>query len=247
MSVLPVPDLLTMRRILCVQPHPDDGDIGCGGTLARLTEAGAEVIYLTVTDGAAGTDDPYMEALTLRTLRRIEQEDALKTLGIATTKLVWFDEQDGYLKDTFALRDRIILEIRSLRPDCVLTVDPWLPYEAHNDHRVAGLATAQAVFFANTPKIASWSGFSPHPVPAIGFYFTHRPNTFIDVSPYWTRKMSAIQCHKSQFSQQMWSQYEAFFAAQARQWAKGRGYAQAEAFKVLTPQHLHCFPDTEQI
>jgi LmbE family N-acetylglucosaminyl deacetylase len=49
-SVIPTPDIFQAKKILCVQPHYDDNDIGAGGTLAKLHEAGAEIIYLTVTD-----------------------------------------------------------------------------------------------------------------------------------------------------------------------------------------------------
>ncbi|MCC6956023.1 MAG: PIG-L family deacetylase, partial [Anaerolineales bacterium] len=53
-TLLPIPDLFSARRVLCVQPHYDDNDIAAGGTIARLKSAGAEVVYLTVTDDLMG-------------------------------------------------------------------------------------------------------------------------------------------------------------------------------------------------
>ncbi len=55
--LIPIPDLLRAQRLLCVQPHYDDNDIGAGGTIARLALAGAEVHYLTVTDDLVGVLD----------------------------------------------------------------------------------------------------------------------------------------------------------------------------------------------
>lgn len=242
-TFLPIPDLLQMRHILCIQPHPDDGEIGCGGTVARLARAGAEVTYLTVTDGAAGSPDADVEAHILQRQRREEQQTALAHLGV-DARLVWLDEPDGYVSVTHRLRDRLVEEVRRIQPDCVLTVDPWLPYEVHGDHHSVGLLAAQAAMFASYPRIAP-CGFAPHAVRAIGFFFTHRPNTIVDVSDFWQSKLEAIRCHRSQFDPQSWPQYEAFFGAQAQHWGQDKGYAFAEAFKVLTPMHLHCLPFTE--
>ncbi|WP_287128567.1 PIG-L deacetylase family protein [Candidatus Cyanaurora vandensis] len=237
-----IPDLLESRRVLCIQPHPDDADIGAGGTLARLVERGAEVIYLTVTDGTAGSDDPDQDPNQLKLLRRGEQQKALDVLGVPA-ELVWLDYQDGYLSPSLTLRDTLINYIRQYQPDLVLTVDPWLPYEAHNDHPVTGLMAAQAVMFASTPRIAP-SSLPPHRVCAIGFFFSARPNTTVDVSTVWEQKLQAIQCHHSQFGSQ-WAEYKDFFDTQARSWGGPQGYARAEVFKVLTPLHLHCFPNAE--
>lgn len=238
--MLLIPDLLNLRRILCIQPHPDDMDIGAGGTLARLSQAGAQIIYLTLTDGCAGGLDPDQPGLALQIQRQQEQALALKTLGI-TADLHWWDQPDGYLVSDLRLRDRLVRLIREIQPDGVLTVDPWLTYEAHNDHQVTGMLTAQAVFFANNARILP--DFPPHAVRALGFFFSQCPNTYVDVSPLWERKMTALQCHQSQFSSAQWPQYAAFFTAQAQAWGAPLGYAYAEAFKVLPPLHLHCFPN----
>ncbi|MEM1853395.1 MAG: PIG-L family deacetylase, partial [Thermofilaceae archaeon] len=44
-----------VRRVLCVQPHPDDTDIAAGGLVAKLASRGVEVAYVTLTDGGLGT------------------------------------------------------------------------------------------------------------------------------------------------------------------------------------------------
>ena len=58
------------RRVLCVQPHYDDNDLGIGGTVAALADAGAEVHYLTATDDLVGVLDPDLpDAEATRRLR----------------------------------------------------------------------------------------------------------------------------------------------------------------------------------
>ena len=61
-SILPVPDIFTAKKVLCIQPHYDDNDIGAGGTYARLVRDGAELIYLTVTDDLMGVVDVTLPA-----------------------------------------------------------------------------------------------------------------------------------------------------------------------------------------
>ena len=50
-----------VERVLVVAPHPDDAEIGCGGTVARLTQDGVEVYYLIATNGDKGTEDPTLD------------------------------------------------------------------------------------------------------------------------------------------------------------------------------------------
>src|SRR5690606_2889426 len=114
LQMMPVPELLNMRRILCVQPHPDDMEVAAGGTIARLVRSGAVVIYVTVTDGGLGSSDPRDKRQAVRERRRREQEAAARILGVA--KLRWLDFPDGgqYAEDE--VRARILAEIRRFQP-----------------------------------------------------------------------------------------------------------------------------------
>ena len=53
-DLIPVPNILAMRRALAFSPHPDDSEVGAGATLARLIEQGTEVHWVVATDGAVG-------------------------------------------------------------------------------------------------------------------------------------------------------------------------------------------------
>ena len=80
---------------------------------------------------------------------------------------------------------------------------------------------------------------------AVFFYFTQNPNTFIDTTEYFQKKMEAISLHRSQMSPEMVQLYTGYFA-----W---RGRTQSgverimEAVKALAPLHLHCIPEALNI
>jgi LmbE family N-acetylglucosaminyl deacetylase len=228
------------KHILCIQPHPDDMDISCGGTLAALADHGAHITYLTVTDGSAGTPVRMQEA-ELAAIRRQEQIAAGAHIGVRDYR--WLDYSDAQWLPEAALQADLIRAIRETRPDTVFTIDPWLPYESHPAHRTVGLCAAAAVLFAGMPNISPdqlEDGLSPHNVQQIAFAFTAAPNTQFDVSATWARKLSAIRAHQSQFPDNVWPVYEHVLTAKGREFGAQSGCAFAEALKVLAPFHLHC-------
>ncbi|MGE5591370.1 MAG: PIG-L deacetylase family protein [Bacillota bacterium] len=241
-DILPVPNLLEARNVLCFQPHPDDLDIAAGGTLFRLTDAGARVTLVTMTDGSKGTSDPNQEPRTLAESRRAEQTAATQATGVQN--LVWLPYVDGELPETDAVRDQIISLIRRIRPDLVLTIDPDIPYEAHPDHLRTGRMVLAAALFAPLPRFAF--GSEPHEVPAVALAQTHRPNTYVDVTAVFDRKLSAVAAHRSQFPPEQLQRFSAYLHVRCADYGKKIGAQYAEAFKVLTPTHLHYNPDAEE-
>ncbi|MEM0318335.1 MAG: PIG-L deacetylase family protein, partial [Candidatus Nezhaarchaeales archaeon] len=99
------------RRVLCIQPHPDDCEYGAGATLAELADAGIEITYLTLTDGSKGTLDPSMDPRVLAQIRRLEQERAAQVVGVK--KLLWLDYLDGELPYSAEVRSKLIEAIRA--------------------------------------------------------------------------------------------------------------------------------------
>jgi len=255
-DLIPIPDLDSAREVLCIQPHPDDLEIAAGGTIARLVKAGARVTYVTVTDGGFGSPDPTMTRQKLASIRRLEQEKAASELGV--TDLIWLNYPDAIPLPPLELRQKLIAIIHEKRPQAVLLPDPWLPYEAHPDHRGVGLAAVEAVIFSTFPAESPTGGKAPgYDVPMAAFYFTARPNTWLDIDGTWDRKMAAIRAHESQFPEHILAMFSFYFEAKARENAEaarkaaaqaGRPEPQmekAEAFKVLTPTHLHANVDAE--
>lgn len=235
------------RRIMCIQPHADDTDVAAGGTVAKLSSEGKEVIYVTMTDDRLGTSDPEMWPEKLALVRMREQEEAAKILGVK--KLIWLNYRDGELYPSLKAREELLHLIRLYRPDMVITVDPWLSYEAHPDHRTTGILAAEAVLFSSLPHAAPADlreGLKPHRVPFIAFYWTRRPNVYVDVTKHFDLKLKAVRAHRSQFEAN-WPELEKLLRAYSRLMGKRVGVKYAEAFKVLMPRHLHCNVFAEDI
>jgi len=109
-----VPDIMEYKKVLCVQPHPDDMDISIGGTIARLAERGAEIHYLTVTDDAAGFIDSEYSVSERQDLRKKEQIDAGDLLGVKHYH--WLDYPDAGKWDHHDVRNQIVDHIRTAFP-----------------------------------------------------------------------------------------------------------------------------------
>ncbi len=186
-------------KFLNIQAHPDDAECYCGGTTAKYTERGDEVYYLICTKGNRGTYDINIDTEKLAEIRKKETLDAARVLGV---KEVYFlDEEDGFLYPDLKLRGRIMRVIRQVKPDVVMTLDPFLPYEIHPDHRTVGILSAEAVVFAGFPHFYPehiQQGIEPHFVKELYFYHTARPDYFEDITPYIERKRNACYCHRSQ-------------------------------------------------
>ncbi len=240
----PVPDLLKTDSLLCIQPHPDDMEIGAGGTLAKMAASGVIITALTVTDGSAGTYDPTVNQDELAGTRREETRKAAALLGI--DNLQWLDFADGGNLPFEQVRAEITRTIRALKPATIMVCDPWLPYEAHSDHVRTGMAAAEAFFLSGMPYFCQaglQDGLLPYQAGSIAFYFTAYPNTVIDVSQTWEKKLAAIACHRSQFPGEKFEMFQAFLTAKAEEAAAQEEGKYAETFKVLTALHMHIFEE----
>ena len=189
---------ISCRSVLCVAPHPDDNEIGMGGVIAQMTAAGVYVDYLTVTDGALGDLGLHDPELDLAHVRKTEAIAAGQLLGVRD--FYWLDLPDGTLRDVPALARAIAERLRQGGYDAVFCPDPWNAYEAHMDHVVVGRATAQAAISCNLRAYPESTHTAPCNLQAVGFYFTGKPNTVVDITGYFAQKMQAIAAHQSQIS-----------------------------------------------
>jgi len=232
-------------RVLCVAPHPDDCEIGAGGTLASLSAKGKETYIAVATYGSIGTSDPGLSPADLASTRRREQEKAAEIMGVR--RVFWLGFRDGYLEYSRELRDKLVTLIRRLRPGVVLAPDPWMNYEAHPDHRYTGLAAAEAVLFAPLPhyraedRVAGLEPFGPR---YIAFYYTSRPNFYYDVTRFMDTKLKAIRAHESQFGKGF-SVMETLIKFIAALYGKKIDAEYAEAFKLLPRTLIHAIPFAE--
>lgn len=240
-SILKIPKIEDCKSILCVQPHPDDNEVGAGGTIAKLSRLGCKVTYLTVTDGGMGTINPEISRKVIASIRAEEAEKAAAILGVS--ELFNLNYADASYMDEKELCQKIVTAIRDVKPEFVMTVDPFLPYEVHPDHRIIGMAAAEACLFSQFPNFYSYWGKAPCKNPwtvqCVAFYSTAYPNTIIDVDDTWDIKMNAISAHKSQFPEEDFAKYKMYLEYKSKELASGKGFNHAEGFKILPPVLLH--------
>jgi LmbE family N-acetylglucosaminyl deacetylase len=193
------------QKAMVIVAHPDDPEFFCGGTTALWSKSGAEIIYLILTSGNKGSDDPTMTPERLAQTRKEEQLNAAKVLGVK--EVIFFDESDGELMPTLEIRERVVQEIRRSQPDAVIAPDPTRyffrdTYINHPDHRAAGEIALGALFPATGnimyhPELLK-RGLGPHTVPHIFLTNPTEPNLWIDITDVFDLKVEAIFCHKSQ-------------------------------------------------
>ena len=242
-SILPIPDLFSARRVLCIQPHYDDNDIAAAGTLIQLAKNGAELYYLTATDDLMGVVDTSLSNEQAASALRRDQFAAGEIVGVK--EQYWCGYPDAGEYSYFDLRCDFLKYIRMLKPDFVFAPDAWLTYEGHHDHIQTGLATAEAVMFAGLPKIASSdrdvdAAYEPHSIDGIALFYTREPNTISDITSTWEDKIKAVRSYAAQFDPEGMEQLLFALDMKSRQVAQGQSFERGEPLKVLHPSALHC-------
>lgn len=146
------------RRILAILAHPDDESMGMGGVLARYSAEGVHTYVVTATRGERGryfSDEQRPGPDVVGRTREEELRQAADVLGIR--EVAFLDYRDGELDraDPREAIGRISAHIRRIRPDVVLTFDPYGAY-GHPDHiAICQLATAAVVAAADATYAAA--------------------------------------------------------------------------------------------
>ncbi len=243
------PDLFEAKRVLAVQPHYDDNDIAAGGTLAKLAAQGTEILYLTVTDDLVGVVDQSLAEADMLAGLKADLERAGEIIGVKDR--FWLGYPDAGQYDYFDVRRGIIQHIRAIRPDFVITCDPWMPYEFHNDHIMAGRAAADAASLYGLMRIetdpAVDAAYEAHDLLGIAFYASAYPNTVVDISDVWAKKREAVDQYRMQFSAEDMEILQGRLELWARQAAAEAAFTYAETLKVMHTWQLHLFPDAWKV
>ncbi len=192
-------------RFMVIAGHPDDADFGPAGTAARWIDAGSTGWLVCCTSGDAGGEDPDADPLDLAAVREHEQDAAAGIIGYAGVS--YLHMPDGALVNDLALREQLVREIRTFRPDAVLASDPSVIFYPdgginHTDHRAAGLAAVDAVYPAARNPMAfpglARSGLAAHKVRRLYLFWPADSNVRIDITTTIERKIAALAAHKSQ-------------------------------------------------
>jgi LmbE family N-acetylglucosaminyl deacetylase len=225
-------------RFMVIVAHPDDADFGPAATASRWIDAGSVGWLVCCTSGDAGGEDPDLDPMELAALREEEQHVAADVVGYAGVSFL--HQPDGALDNDLALREHLVREIRTFRPDAVLASDPEVVFYRdggvnHTDHRAAGMAAVDAVYpAARNPMAFPWlakSGLASHAVRRLYLFWPNDPNVRVDVTATIDRKIDALRAHASQIKE------PAKLETRIREWATEAGEpigtAAGEAFRLV--------------
>jgi LmbE family N-acetylglucosaminyl deacetylase len=194
-----------VERVLIVTAHPDDVDFGSAGTVALWTAAGVEVTYCVCTDGDAGGFDPAVDRAEIPGIRRAEQIDAAKQVGVHDVRFLGYS--DGSLTPTIGLRRDISRVIRQVRPQRMVIQSPdrnWSRIGAsHPDHLASGAAGIAAVYpdarnpFAHRELLVN-EGLDAWTVSETWLQAHPENNHWVDITDVFEAKLAALRAHVSQ-------------------------------------------------
>jgi LmbE family N-acetylglucosaminyl deacetylase len=205
--VLALPDR-DVERVLAIVAHPDDAEFWAGGTIALWTDEGIQVTYCVLTDGSGGGFDPDVPRPEIPHIRRGEQQQAAKLLGVSEVKFFGLGEQ-SLLDDCHELHESLVRVIRQVRPQRVVTWSPewnWKRFRSsHPDHLATGATALTAIYpdagnsFALT-RLRQEEGLEPWTVREV--WLINSPerevNHYVDITETFDRKVAAVRAHSSQ-------------------------------------------------
>ena len=221
-------------RALAVFAHPDDPEVGCGGTLARWTAAGSEVHLVIANRGDKGSMDSSVDPDALAGDRADEVARAAAVLGLASVEHLGYP--DGEIDNDAELRARIVELVRRHRPTALVAPDPTAiffgdGYINHRDHRQLGWAVLDSVAPAAQPLYVPSAG-PGHQVELLLLSGTLEPDAWVDVGDVLDVKVAAVACHESRLGSDP-SLIAAILEERAREEGARAGVSCAEAFRRL--------------
>jgi LmbE family N-acetylglucosaminyl deacetylase len=172
-------------KVVCVGAHPDDPETGCGGTLAKFSEAGHQLTIIYLTKGETGIPGKGPEET-----GAIRSEEARQACKILNAKPVFAGQINGKSLATneWYIKMRQLLEAE--KPDLIFT--HW-PIDSHKDHMVASVLTQKA-YLEMGGRIPLYF----YEVNAGQQTRNFTPTDFVDITDTQEQKRKAVFCHKSQ-------------------------------------------------
>ena len=194
--------------VLAVGAHPDDIELGCGGTLYKAVQAGTGVIALFMSKGGKTTDAK---------VRIRESTEAMQVLGVQ--KIFFENFPDTEIPDSFEAINCLEQYANKYKPDIVLTHSV---NDTHQDHRTVGWLAMSS--FRNVPKILAFE--TPRVRPA-----AFLPTYFVNITGCVDKKWEALRCHVSQKAKRYLAYESTVNLASFR--GSQVGVEAAEAFEVV--------------
>lgn len=186
--------------VIAVGAHPDDVEIGCGGTLARLVDQGCRVGIVDITDGEPTPRSSGPEE------RLAEAAKAARCLGVVHREQLGFPNRK--LFDSFDVRVALAKVFRRYRPRLILGIGDKTPM-ASPDHAQAMMITEAAVFYSRLTKWDDVFDYLPeHTIPHLLTYFLFTGIAdlpagcwpiIVNIEGHLKQKIEAVRCYASQF------------------------------------------------
>lgn len=182
--------------ILAIAAHPDDVELGAGGTVAKSVKQGKKVGILDLTRGELGTRGTPE-------LRKEEAQEAARILGVLTRENV--ELPDGFLANTRDFQMKIIPFIRKYQPDIILAN---AVHDRHPDHGKGSKLISDACFLSGLKAIHTkseegeeQSAWRPKSIYHFVQDYYIKPDFIVNITDNWDTKMEAVYAFKSQFYQ----------------------------------------------
>ncbi len=220
--------------VVAIGAHPDDLEIICGGTLAKLVKQGYRVGMMDLTTGEPtprGSEE----------IRAREAEMARQVLGAQVRINVGLPNRE--LMDCPENRYAVATNLRRFKPSIVLGIFGRTP-AGSPDHHQAQLLIEAARFYSQLTKWDDrFCGLPPYRVPHLAYApfpfdaeVRHWPGSFvIDISDTFEQKMAAIQCYKSQFDEPRFGKIRHFISGNNVAMGSRCGFSYGEFFALPVP------------
>lgn len=184
--------------ILVLSVHPDDAELGCGGTILKHIALGKKVGIVDLTRGELGTRGSAE-------IRDREAAAAAKILGLAVRENLAIP--DGFFENTKEYQLKVIEAIRKYQPEIIITN---AYHDRHPDHGRANELVNTAAFLSGLRKIETYNGTElQEPWRAeILLHFIQdeyiEPDIVVDITDFWDKKIESVYAYGSQFFNPEW-------------------------------------------
>ena len=174
--------------ILVFGAHPDDVELGCGGTVIKEVKAGKKVGIIDLTRGELGTRGTAE-------IRTAETKKATEIMGVAVRENMNF--KDGFFKDDEAHKLAIIEKIRKYQPEIVITN---AVSDRHPDHGRGSEISVDACFLSGLEKIeTNQKVWRPRAIYQYIQFNNLTPDVVVDISEEMGEKLNAVKAYSTQF------------------------------------------------
>lgn len=222
-----------MMHMLAFGAHPDDVEIGMGGTIAKYAQQGYDIGICDLTLAELSSNGTVH-------IRQQEAKRAAAILGVNTRIQLQLPDRGLTVQKEYI--DQIVTVIRTYRPKVV-----FAPYweDRHPDHGQCAKLVEEAVFSAAVCRYEDRRQLPPHRVHAVYFYMIngfHRPHFVVDISDTIDKKLASLRAYESQFERKsdsvdtpLTNGYIETVESRERLFGKEVGVSFAEGFMTKKP------------